>query len=274
VVVSGNGNVVTFIHTGGVLPPDTYTATLRSAANGFKSPTVGLLDGNSDGISGDSFSSTFAVSSGTTAVLSIPDILRGPGQPVNLSGTGIPLMLSSGADVSQVDLILKYDPNLLLLTQVLSGAGLSPGDQVHSDFSLPDRVHITVTTSLPLSVGAVELVRIVGSVPTTAPYGASQILAISSLSLNGGTIPAITDEGLHVVAFLGDSTGNASYSSLDAQRILRVATGLDSGFAAFPRIDPVVIGDITGNGVLSSLDATRLLQEVVGIDRPEIPPLP
>jgi hypothetical protein len=120
----------------------------------------------------------------------------------------------------------------------------------------------------------VELLRIAAQVPLTAPYGASQILAISNLSLNSGTIPAIGDDGLHVAAFFGDATGNGSYSSLDSQRILRVATGLDSGFAAFLTIDPVVVGDITGNGILSALDATRLLQEVVGIDRPEIPPLP
>jgi hypothetical protein len=274
VVVAENGGTVTFIRTGGVLQPDTYTATLRSATNGFKSSTVGLLDGNHDGVAGDDFSTTFTVANSSAVVVSVPDFLRGPGQPVNLSGTGIPVTLSDGASAMQVDLVLRYDPTLLLIGQVAGGAGLPAGSQVDADFNLPDRVHITVTSAAPLGAGNVELLRIAAQVPLTAPYGASQILAISNLSLNSGTIPAIGDDGLHVAAFFGDATGNGSYSSLDSQRILRVATGLDSGFAAFLTIDPVVVGDITGNGILSALDATRLLQEVVGIDRPEIPPLP
>jgi sugar lactone lactonase YvrE len=274
VVVGENGGTVTFIRTGGVLQPDTYTATLRSAPNGIKSSTVGLLDGNHDGIPGDDFSATFTVANSSAVVVSVPDFLRGPGQPVNLSGTGIPVTLSDGASATQADLVLKYDPTLLLIGEIAAGSGLPAGSQVQADFSLPDRVHITVTSAAPLGAGSIELLRIAAQVPSTAPYGASQILAISDLSLNSGAIPAMGDDGLHVAAYIGDTTGNRSYSSLDAQRILRVATGLDSGFAAFLMIDPVVVGDITGNGVLSSLDATRLLQAVVGIDRPEIPPLP
>ena len=41
------------------------------------------------------------------------------------------------------------------------------------------------------------------------------------------------------------------YSALDGQRALRVAAGLDSGFAAYPAIDPVIIADITANGAIS-----------------------
>ena len=65
-----------------------------------------------------------------------------------------------------------------------------------------------------------------------------------------------------------------AYSALDAQRVLRIAVGLDSGLAAYPLIDPVLIADTTWNGSISSLDATRILQEVVGLDRFEIPPIP
>ena len=87
-------------------------------------------------------------------------------------------------------------------------------------------------------------------------------------------LAAVGDDGLHVVAYFGDATGNGTYSSLDGQRVLRLAAGLDSGLAPYLLADPVVIADITGNGTISSLDATRILQEVVGLDRPEIPPLP
>jgi subtilisin-like proprotein convertase family protein len=77
-----------------------------------------------------------------------------------------------------------------------------------------------------------------------------------------------------VVAYLGDTTGNADYSTLDAEDIYRVVAEFDTGFLLYQLLDPVIIGDTTGNGSLSSLDGTRILQEIQGFDRLEIPPLP
>jgi hypothetical protein len=94
------------------------------------------------------------------------------------------------------------------------------------------------------------------------------------VQVNGGARPVLEDDGLHVAAYLGDLTGNARYSTLDASRALRIATGLDSGSVVFAKIDPRVVGDITGNGRLSSLDATLTLQEGVGIHQAEFPLLP
>jgi hypothetical protein len=76
------------------------------------------------------------------------------------------------------------------------------------------------------------------------------------------------------VAYFGDVIGNGGYSGLDAQRVARVGVGLDSGFAAYPHIDPVVLADITGNGKLSGLDAQRIALVAAGADTPEIPPIP
>src|SRR3989442_6895411 len=84
----------------------------------------------------------------------------------------------------------------------------------------------------------------------------------------------VAGDGVHVVAYFGATTGNGTYSSLDGQRVLRLAVSLDSGLAPFLLGDPAVIADITGNALVSALDATRIFQEVVGIDRPEIPLLP
>jgi hypothetical protein len=117
-------------------------------------------------------------------------------------------------------------------------------------------------------------VKLTAAVPAGAPYRASEILHIPNVTINSGAIAAIGDDALHVAAYFGDTTGNGTYSALDAQRVLRVAAALDSGFAPYILIDPVVIGDITGNGAISSLDATRILQSVVGIPTPQIPPLP
>jgi hypothetical protein len=117
-------------------------------------------------------------------------------------------------------------------------------------------------------------VRLTAQVPNNAPYSAKHVLDLGEVSVNNGAISVREDDGLHVAAYFGDTTGNAGYSAADALQALRVAVGLDSGFAAYQLADPVIVADITGNGIVNATDANRILQEVVGLDRPEIPPLP
>ena len=135
---------------------------------------------------------------------------------------------------------------------------------------------ITVAVNSPATFGSgpLDVVTLTAEVPATTTYRDKQIFNLSGITLNGGTIPAIDDDGVQLVAYFGDTTGNGTYSSLDAQRVLRLAVGLDSGLATYLLADPLIIGDITGNNAISSLDATRILQEVVGLDRPEIPSIP
>ena len=70
------------------------------------------------------------------------------------------------------------------------------------------------------------------------------------------------------------ATGNGGYSGLDVSFLQRVIAGLDTGFAAFQLLDPVIVGDITGNGSLSGLDASYLQQYVAGLPSPHIPARP
>ena len=89
---------ITFIRTGGPLPADTYTVTLRSSANGFHDPAGELIDGNRDGVAGGDYVTSFTVTP-SPLVLSVPDFARGPGQAVNVpaTGVGIPIRLSDGS---------------------------------------------------------------------------------------------------------------------------------------------------------------------------------
>ena len=55
-VVNAAGDGLTFVATGGLLPADTYTVVLRSAANGFRDTLAGAApDGNGDGTAGDDY---------------------------------------------------------------------------------------------------------------------------------------------------------------------------------------------------------------------------
>jgi hypothetical protein len=53
-----------------------------------------------------------------------------------------------------------------------------------------------------------------------------------------------------------------------------VTLGADTGFSAWPLIDPTIIGDVNNAGGLTNADSTILSREILGFDRPEIPPLP
>jgi ELWxxDGT repeat protein len=275
-VVEPSGARITFLQTGGVLAPGTYTVMLRSAANGFRAQGTGeLLDGNGDGTPGGDYLNTFTVTAPSTVVVSIPDFMRGPGQAVDVPATspGLPLRLSASAGVTSVNLTLRYDPNLLTITGASVAPGLPAGATVTIDTSTPGAAVLSFS-SPALPGGLSDFVRLSAAVPlgTASSYALKQVLDLTNVQVNGS--PAVDDDGLMVVGYFGDTTGNGTYSSLDATRALRVAVGLDSGFAAYQLADPVMIADVTGNGTITSLDATRILQAALGIAQTSIPPLP
>lgn len=284
VVFDADGMGPRFLKTGGVLRADHYTVRLSSRADGFKDLAGGLLDGNVDGTAGDDYVSDFTVDAIASPVLGIGDFARGPGQPVNVPAFrgGFPILFSGGTINESIQFTLAFDPALMVIANdpgsVILGVGLPGGSAVSFDLE-EGRIHITVKPGAPVAaVSPIELVRILASVPARAPYYTKQVLNLTNETIDDEEVPARLDDGVHVVANLGDTSGNGAYSTLDIQRLQRVLGRLDSGFAAYPNADPVVIGDISGNGVLSALDATRLTQEVNFLhgvaltDRPEIPP--
>ncbi len=251
-----------------MLPNDTYTVMLRSATNGFQDTNGNLLDGDGDGTPGDDFVTTFVVSNPSDAVVvSLPDFARGPGQVVNgTDGTdGIPVRLlnegSATVTVTSVTLNLAYDPNLL----TVSGAA-TPGLAVVTYFSPTGIVLGPKESAIFATVTAF--------VPSTAGYGEKEILDLQNIQINGGSITALDDAAVHVAGFLGDATGDGIYTGLDAQRISRVAVGLDPGFRQWVLADPLIVGDVNGDNVLTGLDALQIAREAVGISQGNVPVLP
>jgi hypothetical protein len=258
-------NSVTFVARGGPLPADTYTVTLRSGRDAFKGMTAGeLLDGDVDGTGGDDYVGGFTVAAVPPVIVSLPDFMRGPGQSVNVPATpetGLPLHINEADGVTKIDVILIYDPELLTIT----GVNLGPDVPAEATGD-PDPP--------PLPAGPADFMNIIADVPASAPLGAAQALDYRVVKVNDGAIAVTAPESVQAVGFLGDTTGNQSYSGLDAQRAARVAVHLDSGFVAYPIFDPVIVADVTGNGSLSGLDAQRIALEAVGLGAGEIPPLP
>ncbi len=125
-----------------------------------------------------------------------------------------------------------------------------------------------------------EIARELASVPTTAPYGAVQILRIENLNvfteLNGAPpVPSVADFGLHKAIFVGDTNADGQYTAQDAGWISSVVVQATSGFDAYPLVDPVLIADVTQNGIIDGLDASWLSRKGLSPAlQPEIPNLP
>lgn len=129
----------------------------------------------------------------------------------------------------------------------------------------------------PLGAGQSSPLSLQVSVPAGATADAIGRVRLGGITLERGPVtePAVrSDDAVIVASYFMDTSGNRQYSMTDVQRLNRVIAGLDTGFAAHPNVDPVLIGDLNGNGQLTTLDANRFLQFVQGQPRSEIPPLP
>ncbi|EXI79182.1 MAG: PQQ-dependent catabolism-associated beta-propeller protein [Candidatus Accumulibacter appositus] len=249
--VSGNG-----------LARDSYSLTLKSGAQAFHS-IWSALDGNADGLAGDDYRSSFSVAAPPSTQLSLPDFMRGPGQGVDVPATGskLPLSLRSPGDVQQLSFVVRYDPALLLISSSQAGADLPADATLDFSGSRPGELRVHISSPTPIAAGTVTLLDLVASVPASAPYGASQILDIDAVSVNGQAVSGADDDALHVVGYLGDSDGNSRLERSDMRPILLNALNTDSGFAAWSVVDPRLVADVDLDGRISARDASRVVQD-------------
>lgn len=208
-VVDPLGRGITFVNSGGPLGADEYTVTLISGDGAFKNTDGDLVDGNQDGIAGDDFATTFTVTNHESVVVSIPDFVRGPGQPVHLPAdatTGIPVTLSDAAGVRIAVVALGYDPTVLEITAANVGAGMPPGVSVALDSSTAGTAIVTLTSPEELPAGSGVVLNLQARVPTTGAslnYGRQQVLDVHSVVLsdaNGDPISVMADDAVHLVS--------------------------------------------------------------------------
>jgi hypothetical protein len=295
-VVNPASNAITFVETDTaslvtnntpILPDGTYTVDLSSrGASGFEAFNAGggFLDGLGSGKPGSGdFVATFTVKAAAAKddVLWVPATADGPGQTLsapgmNQAGGGYPIYLSdSTGQVTAVQLTLTYDPALLTVTAT-TGPGFAllststPGQALlqYSGPALPAGVQTPIGFLMASVAG--------GTATQPTPYKAKDLLHLSGVSLNGGAIPVVTGDGLHLVAYVGDADGNGSYSSNDAVLITRVALQTDSGFTAYPLVDPVIVADTDGAGFIPADAALQANEAGVGFPTANltIPPVP
>jgi hypothetical protein len=107
-------------------------------------------------------------------------------------------------------------------------------------------------------------------------YRATDLLVLSGISLNGGALAGLGSAAVHLVAYVGDADGNGAYSSKDALLITRVVLQTDTGFAAYPLVDPTIVADTDGSGFIPSDAALQANEAGVGVPTANlpVPPIP
>jgi cyclophilin family peptidyl-prolyl cis-trans isomerase len=262
-------NTLSFIKTGRSLQNGGYTVNLFSRDDSFVNLDGGTLDGNNDNITGDDYTNNLTIDNGNLKILGLPDFSRAPRQPVNLdreNSRGIPIGLSDGSGVTQLEFTLTYDADLLGINGVNLAANLVDSWQIiEQDFSTAGIVKINIQGSTSLNAGENDILSIAATVPETATYGASAILKLKDVKINGSSEGVIGDDSVQHVALLGDISGNGEITSLDAALSARIALGLDSGSDRFANIDPIIFGDSNFDRNLNDLDAATIAKSAVGL---------
>ncbi|MCA9246501.1 MAG: hypothetical protein KDA42_05280 [Planctomycetales bacterium] len=264
---------LSFVTSAGALAPDTYTLTLRSAADGMIDTEGLLLDGDVDGVAGGDFVHEFVVGQATGRTLSVPGFATGPGEEIEFgSRPGLPVRIDDADGVTHFSFELNYDLDLLNVTGGTLAASM-PDDWSFQVFLLPSGMAMIEASGSPLPAGPRELARLLGDVPDDAPVGAVQLIHFSAVTLNQGQLEVRGHDAIHTVVNPGDATGEGGYSAFDAALIARIAVHLDGVFENFPHLDPIILGDLTGDGTLSALDASYVARRAVGLS--ELPnPVP
>ena len=270
-----------------LLADGTYSVVVHgtAAGDGFQALNSGggFLDGLNGGTPGSGdYTATFTVSAAAAHddVLWLPATADGPGQALsapgkNQVGGGYPVYLSDSTGmVSSVQATLMYNPALLTVTPTSTSDFTvtvpSPGTAVlHYNGPL-----LPVGSQTP--VGFISAMVPAGTTSNPTPYRATDFLQLSGVSLNGGAVPVVTSDGLHLVAYVGDADGNGTYSSNDAVLITRVVLQTDSGFAAYPLVDPVIVADTDGAGFIPADAALQVNEAGVGVPTANLanPPIP
>ncbi|MEZ6125600.1 MAG: choice-of-anchor Q domain-containing protein [Planctomycetaceae bacterium] len=265
-----NPRFARFVASQGVVPADTYTITLRSAADGWTSFGGKLLDGNADGADGGDYQTSITVAAANDVItVSLPKLVRGSGQYGNL-----PLTISSGRNVAEISFILEYDPALLQIFDIRTFVGGSFG----IDHSTPGRMVFSAQLTAPNpNEGPLEGIGFDYRVPDDAPSASKHVLNISNLKLidvNGNELPSIDDDGIHITSYFGDLNGSNSYNAPDAILLQRLIAQINSGLTGYQQVDPVLVADITRNGSLQANDTISIQRAIAQIEVDAIPDLP
>jgi Cohesin domain len=269
----------------------------------------GFLDGTNAGTPGHDFTATFTVGAAAAHddVVWVPATADEPEEPLNAPGNNTQMLFSGGfpvylddmtGNVTSVTGTFSYNPTLLTVAGGTSNGGL-PGSTFTVNVTKAGTATFTYTDAtganksklvggvgssnalIPagaISAPALGFIRatVPNSSTTTPIYKAKDVLTVSDVQINGsGATPVVGGSAVHLVAFVGDADGNGAYNSADAVLITRALLSTDSGFVAYPLVDPVIAADTDGSGFIPADAALQINELGVGPIMPlAVPPIP
>ena len=205
----------------------------------------------------------------------------------NIPGSGIPVGLSNGQNVTSGTFTLQYNPSLLHITGAVSKIAGASFTIVSNNTATGTLVlSLSSPTSISAATSAITLGSLLATVPLSAAstYGAKQLLHFSAEQLSGKNGPiAITGaDAVEVAAYFGDVTDlggppgiiDASAISAVASQVASPAAQTIPGFSAFANLDPAIIGDVSLQGTVNLTDVGAIIQAVSGQTRTTIPYAP
>jgi hypothetical protein len=271
-----------------VLAPGSYTVTLDG---GSSDPAVerlsdgAFLDGNGDGVieAADNYTTTLNVAAipATTAVVSIGDLVAGPGQTLT-----VPLVLSGGvgsvSDTTSVDLTIAppadgaYTVTGFAVNNSIAGvtAAFNPATGMLTMSSSS----AFAATDNPLLLGnftfAVDGLGNPGAAPGTDTKTPIDITVTSVTDHAFNPKPFVGVDAFHVSAYAGNVVAPIGvYTAADVSQIQSLIVGLTKGVALYPNVDPNLLADVNDDGIVSSADVSNLQLRIIGATS-SIPPLP
>jgi len=264
--VAADGRSARFIASGGLLADGSYSVRLRAGAQALRDLEGVALNGQADPTHGSDHIGQFTVARNNAVSVGVADTARGPGQRlgVGLNDTGLAVLLSQGAGVTDLRFTLTYDPALLGLATLTRGPGL-PADASFTVTALgAGRLAVVITSASGLPAGALTLALLTATVPDGAVYGAAQVIDLRDLLVNGGALAALDDDGVHVAAYPGDMDGNRQHGAADVALLRGLLDGSVARLSQLPLIDAALLGDVNGSGRFDAVDPLRLLQALSG----------
>jgi hypothetical protein len=271
-IPSADSRSFEWIRTGGTLEAGLYTVLLRSAANGFHTPSGELLDGDSNSVPGGDYTTSVTSSGPSPGSVrgSITDLVRGRTQTGSITAR-----YSEANGVTSLVFEIEFDPALLTIASASPGPGAPAGASVSLSTISSGRVRVNYTSGTPLSGnGTFDLVTLGVTLPADAPYTTKGLLDLTTISALAGatSLPAHDDDAVIVSSYPADLNADGRISSNDVTLARRLIGGLDGGFAAYQLADPRMVADFTGDGLVSSGDVTQI-RRFIGSLSSTIPPL-
>ncbi|HHX91968.1 MAG TPA: cadherin-like domain-containing protein [Paracoccus sp.] len=223
-----------------VMVAGAYDIRVRSAADALRIAT-GLLDGDGDGIGGDDFVQRVTIPA-ILPLARLGDALA-PGGGIFRDASGEPglaLGVVSDGGMREIVFELEFDPAMV----EISGFAPAPGlvlehfDLTRDETGPRHKLTITLRLAAALPAQEVTLGRLMGASIAGLDYGATGLLSLTVREVNGELLNDGVFHALHLAAMPGDIDGDGTVGPADALLRAAVEDERDTGFAAFPRIDP------------------------------------